>query len=171
MCGCKFGLYEQFRIFAGYMKNLFMKYVSVMMAVWYCLSIIGFDVHSCIRTGERFVTSAISGVECIDIHPEHSCHDHGGCCARHSESCNHEGESIEDSQCCTNDIHVLSVETLASSDHQRHYGEWNPNNCPCSLDLMASSQSRFTTVSYDHRLPDSGLIVPDMQARFNIWRI
>lgn len=173
MSGCKFGIYEQICIFADCMKSVYMKYLSVMMAVWYCLSIIGFDVHSCIKTGERFVTSAISGVECNDVHPEHSCHDHDGCCAHHSESCHHEGESIEDSQCCTNDIHVLSVETLTSSDNQRHYGEWNSNHCPCGLHLMSSvsTHNRFMTVSYDHLLPDSGLIVPDMQVRLNIWRI
>lgn len=155
------------------MKNVMMKYVSVLMVVWYCLSIIGFDVHSCAKTGERFVASAIGGVECSDIHPGHSCHEHGSCCAHHSESCHHDGESVEDSQCCTNDIHVLTDATLASSDVQRHYGEWNSNHCPCELHMMctASVQHYSVTVSHGYHLPDSGLTSPGRQALLNIWRI
>lgn len=155
------------------MKNVVMKYVSVFMALWYCLSIIGFDVHSCTRTGEKFIASAFIGTTCEDIHPEHSCHEHGSCCCHHGHG-SHEGESLEDQDCCTNDIHVLSVPGVTSDDAQRHYGEWNSNHCPCDLHLMSECRmpsSDGNAFSYYPTSPDSGLAVPAGQALLMVWRI
>lgn len=144
------------------MKNVLMKYLSVLMTVWYCLSIIGFDIHSCVRTGERYVTSAIGGVECIDIHPEHSCHAH-----------HHEGEEVEDPDCCTNDIIVLFAETLVSSDNHRHASDCGADCCSCVPCLISDASPRHYAHSFtfDLSLPDSGWHMPDRQSFLNIWRI
>ena len=155
------------------MKKIVMKYVSVLMALWYCLSIIGFDVHSCTRSGERFVTSTLLGISCEEIHPEHSCHSHGSCCGHHDSSCHHEGDEIDCSGCCTNDIHVLAADVLTSSDARHHYGEWNSNHVPCDLHLMSDALlcCHSTPVFLNLSLPDPGLPQPDRQAFLSIWRI
>lgn len=161
-----------------------MKYLSILMAVWYCLSIIGFDVHSCTVTGESFLASTYSGTSCNEIHPEHSCQSHGSCCQHHTlscshasscchtASCNHERVEVAESQCCTNEIHVLTTISLTSMDGQRHYGEWNSSHCPCLLHLMSEVVPyHYGSSEHTFLLPDSGLRAPDRQALLNIWRI
>ena len=49
------------------MRNIVMKYLAALLVVWYSLSIIGFDVHSCTKTGETFVASIAAGVSCEDM--------------------------------------------------------------------------------------------------------
>lgn len=145
------------------MKSVFLKYVSALMTVWYCLSIIGFDVHSCSTTGNTFVNSILSGVTCEDIHPEHDCCSHSSCCSKHKS---HE----EDDDCCTNEIEVLDSEGLSYS------------NDDVSVILAASSELVFIEHDYSIMLhadvadasykPDSGVLRrPDIQAVLKIWRI
>lgn len=154
------------------MKSVFLKYVSALMAVWYCLSIIGFDVHSCTVTGSTFVNSVLSGVECEDVHPEHDCCCHGSCC--HS-GCSHDHkvpskENVKDKECCTNEIEVLDSEVVISVEDEG-----------CSMsdaawavafvvnDYTGSVNAEAEYLSYS---PGSGILrQPDLQAVFSIWRI
>lgn len=156
------------------MKNIVIKYMSALLAVWYCLSIIGFDVHSCEATGESFLASTISGITCEDIHPEHSCHDHGHCCHHgHGSSCTHGEEVADDSRCCTDDIHILAVQGIASDDSQRHSCKWTSGYSPCIVHHAASvvSLSCGFCSAIDLHLPDSGCLLPDRQALLRVWRI
>lgn len=136
------------------MKNIVLKYASALLAVWYCLSITGFEVHSCEATGDTFVTSVLAGTTCEDIHPEHDCCDH------------HE----EDDDCCTNEIEVLDSVVLTNADEDDH------------IQLSAMFSCLFIENNYDVLLfpesvelsyePDSGQVIqPDCQAILNIWRI
>ena len=150
----------------AFMKNMFLKYASALLAVWYCLSIIGFDVHSCNTTGSIFVNSVLSGTSCDDIHPEHDCAGHGSCCSSHS-CCDH--EKAEDN-CCTNEIEVLDCESVIVSDDDACIIASYTLDYTCSiieLDLLPCFRS--AQVLY---YPDPGeYAAPDHQAVLSIWRI
>lgn len=150
------------------MKNVFLKYMSALLAVWYCLSIIGFDVHSCETTGDTFVASVLNGTTCDDIHPEHDCDRHGSCCHSHEDQ---DDDNIEDDGCCKNEIEVLECDVLtcAGDDDFIQLGE----AVACLF-----VESDYTTllngdvVSYVSYCPDSGdLLQSDSQAVLSIWRI
>ena len=88
------------------MRTMVMKISAFMLVVWYCMSVVGFDVHTCMESGRSFVTSSILGTECEDIHPEHHHHHHDCCpgCGDHTSSSDDDCVSTED--CCTDDIRV-----------------------------------------------------------------
>ena len=152
------------------MKSVFLKYVSALMALWYCLSIIGFDVHSCTVTGSIFVNSVLSGVECEDVHPEHDCCCHGSCC--HS-GCSHgheapSKENVDKKECCTNEIEVLDSEVVVSVED---------DICDLPVATLAFVENDYILMiyaeeAYVSEYPGSGnLRLPDLQAVLNIWRI
>lgn len=150
------------------MKNVLLKYASSLLAVWYCLSIIGFDVHSCEATGDIFVNSVLTGTACGDIHPEHDCCGHGTCCGGHESSCC--GGHQEDDDCCTNEIEVLDEVVVTNADEDDHI--LLPEALSCLFvenyyDILVFSESIEFSCG-----PDSGRVaLPDMQAVLNIWRI
>ena len=155
------------------MKKVVLKYISALLAVWYCMSIIGFDIHSCTVTGNTFVNSILSGITCDDIHPEHDCCGHGGCCQPH-KCCGCEtpaaDTSLDNEDCCTNDIEVLDSEVVASSDDDN-------TGKVCASSLFAFVENDYSTHLYAAVqqvpfLPDSwSWKKPDKQAVLNIWRI
>ena len=150
------------------MKNMLLKYMSALLAVWYCLSIIGFDVHSCASTGNTFVSSILAGTSCEDIHPEHDCTCHGSCCHSHEEPSSDGIEKNHD--CCTNEIEVLESEGVAHSNDEV-YGTLC---CSFEFSYIKSDLSVFlrecTYEVFCH--PDSWDVVrPDQQAVLSVWRI
>lgn len=150
------------------MKNVVLKYMSALLAVWYCLSIIGFDVHSCETTGDTFVTSVLAGTTCDDIHPEHDCCSHGSCCGDHESSCC--GDHDEDDDCCTNEIEVLDSVVVTNADEDDDVQFSQMLSClfiESSYDVLLFIESIES--SY---IPDLGRVIqPDHQAVLNIWRI
>ena len=155
------------------MKNVFLKYISALMAVWYCLSIIGFDVHSCASTGNTFIASVLAGTSCDDIHPEHDCSVHKpSCCCSHG--CHEEIPSSEnvkdDTCCCTNEIEVLQSEgvTVSNDDVYSSF---------CSAYAYSDVVGHYDAtpqveMALNFRHPGPGnFIVPDLQAVLSIWRI
>ena len=162
------------------MRKMFVKYASVLLVLWYSLSIIGFDVHSCKSTGEVFVASLAGGVSCEDIHPEHSCKSHGGCCCHHeNESCRagheteHADSHVTKEDCCSNDLQVLQLTGVHMSDNERLGGNANDAHLIFDVDLameltMPALQRPFLKY-LEHS--DSGVIMPDRQAFFSIWRV
>lgn len=152
-----------------------MKYLAAVLVVWYSLSIIGFDVHSCTKTGETFVASIAAGVSCEDIHPEHSCSSHGSCCG-HShvkDCCGHDAiNEVASDDCCQDDFHVLAF-TGAVSPNDYRYDD-------CASDFVAYATESLVQIlvpAYSNedlikfKDPGSGIIVPDPQALLSIWRI
>jgi hypothetical protein len=156
------------------MGKMFHKYVAALLSVWYCMSIIGFDVHSCTATGNVFVNSVLSGVSCEDIHPDHdcTCHDH----REHTCSCCHDHESPasesfdHDDECCTDRIEILDEAGITTSE----------DNAMSALAIL--SACLFVESDYNSLLlpdavyvklkPDSWCFkMPDVQAVLNIWRI
>ena len=152
------------------MKSLMMKISAVLLVLWYCLSIIGFDVHSCTVTGSTFVNSVLSGVECEDVHPKHDCCCHGSCC---SSGCNHDHntpakENVSKKECCTNEIEVLDSEVVVSVED---------DGFDLSVANFAFVENDYVPLIYAQEAsvsenPDSGnLRRPDIQAVLSIWRI
>ena len=156
------------------------KYVSVLLVLWYSLSIIGFDVHSCKSTGEVFVASLAGGVSCEDIHPEHSCKSHGGCCCHHeAESCctgheaDHADRQVAKEDCCSNDVQVLLLTGVHVSDNERFSDNAHDSQFIFDVDLamevaMPTLQRPFLKYL---EYPDSGVSMPDRQAFLSIWRV
>ena len=157
------------------MRKMFVKYASALLVLWYSLSIIGFDVHSCKSTGEVFVASLAGGVTCEDIHPEHSCKSHGGCCEHHDhhETPSESADCVAKEDCCSNDLQVLQLTGVQISDNER-FGA-NVRDCQLIFDVdltmelaMPALQKSF--IKYlEH--PDPGVVMPDRQAFLSIWRV
>ena len=166
------------------MRNIVMKYLAALLVVWYSLSIIGFDVHSCTKTGETFVASIAAGVSCEDIHPEHSCSSHGNCCGQShvKDCCGHDHDKnccghddrnkISSDDCCQDDFRVLAFTGAVSANDYR--------NDDCASDFVAYAAECFAQIlvpacsNKDYikfKDPDSGVFVPDSQALLSIWRI
>lgn len=154
------------------MRNVFMKISALLLVMWYCMSIIGFDVHTCRESGRSFVTSCIVGTECEDIHPEHH-HDHccSGCGNHESSS---EGECVSSDECCTDDIQVLVLTGSNTNDGHRHYDECHCGHCPCIVDCLCGIHDFYAHLDICSKIhiPDSGFIaVEDAQPFLSIWRI
>lgn len=159
------------------MRKASVKIISMLMVLWYCVSIIGFDVHTCNASGRSFVSTLLSGYTCEDIHPEHSCISHGhdcchdhGCCS-HDEDCRGGDDSLESSSCCQDNISILSITGLNHNDGQRDYDAAFAGLCAGipAYDILPSSGDEDSV-----RIPisGSGLLVPgDSQAVLGIWRI
>jgi hypothetical protein len=172
-------------IFAGCMRKMFVKYMSALLVVWYSLSIIGFDVHSCKSTGEVFVASLAGGIACEDVHPDHSCKAHGSCCGQkvsaccsHDEHpcCGHEdnqtGSQVSRPDCCSNDLQVLLL-TGMNVSHERDTDGAYMDEYVLDVDLFAEmtipAVQRPLITFLKH--PDPGVVMPDRQAFFSIWRV
>lgn len=163
------------------MKGVIIKVLAVVMTVWYSMSIIGFDVHTCSGSGRSFVSTFIEGLTCEDIHPEHSC-SHVSCChAEHeTQSCcgNHHQEDkgfvIAAKSCCSNDYQVLQLTGIVPSDDQRGNDFISFSGISHAIvhpvDVKVPSYIR-TIIAYLHE-PDSGHeLSDDRQAALGIWRI
>ena len=98
------------------MKGVFAKITAVLLLVWYLMSIIGFDVHTCRGSGDCFIVTFVDGYECEDIHPEHHCLK-SSCCSHSHSCCEHEDRvSVKAESCCSSDYQVLALTGIMSFD-------------------------------------------------------
>lgn len=98
------------------MKDLMTKVAALLLLVWYCMSIIGFGVHTCDGSGKSFVVSFVEGFSCEDIHPEHHCTKDS--CCQHSHNCCNEEDimCLKSKSCCSSDYQVLSLTGTLSDE-------------------------------------------------------
>ncbi len=167
------------------MRNVAIKIFAAVLTMWYSMSVIGFDVHTCSDSGRSFVTTFIEGLTCEDIHPEHSCDEvsccaenHHECCSGHAEDhsdctfCN--GVSLVAKSCCSNDYQVLSLTGTILSESHGHHDECGCGHCPCvgfpvSEDPVLLCENK--TIEYIP-YPESGAdSACDRQAVLRVWRI
>lgn len=90
------------------MNKIHIKVFSCLMALWYLVSVVGLNVHTCSGTGEVFVKSLVAGTSCEMIHPSHGCHSEDACCC----CCEHEQahdaeEGLSQKDCCDNEAVML----------------------------------------------------------------
>lgn len=164
-----------FHIFAGWMKNMLTSIAAMLLVIWYSLSVIGFDVHTCSTSGETYIATLASGFSCDDLHPEShqtpTHHGHTGCKCCHSHK--EDASSLTTKPCCSNDFQVIlltGVRGMQDSD--------GSDECKVTMRTVAPVGA-CDSCSNVHRSglrafykPSSGNIVPrDVQAVYNIWRI
>lgn len=152
------------------------------LMLWYCVSIIGFDVHTCNGSGRSFVATFIDGLSCEDIHSGHS-HDCCGlvhehelpCCSddHHCPRCG--GEKIMATPCCTSDYQVLALTGVIADDFHRHYDECACGNCPCiavlfpEVPVMMAVSEFLKTNPHLHKADI--MAGHSLQAALSVWRI
>ena len=155
------------------MKKVFTSMTALLLVIWYSLSVIGFDVHTCSSSGNTYIATVIGGTECKDIHPEH---DEKRCSCCHHDHCNdtHDAEqSVKTKSCCTDEWQMIVLTGLRTSDEQVNVSE-----CFCNYDAYGPQQQSdnyFLRISARQRAfckPDSGTIrCLDFQQTYSIWRI
>ena len=170
------------------MKNLLTSLTAVLLVIWYSLSVIGFDVHTCIGSGETYVATVIGGTTCDDIHPENHaeacqcCHHGLGSC----QAAGHEGiQGADDTDgtfsteiaarpCCSDDWQVILLTGCKTQEKHSHFNGCHCGYFPCITDISKGNTHFRTDI---HSLlafynPDSGSLAPfDVQRSYNIWRL
>ena len=153
------------------MKNVVTYCVAAFMVLWYSLSVIGFDVHTCNGSGKTFIATVISGTGCDDIHPEHDapcC----SCCQCEDEA---DSDELRTKPCCSDDWQMIVLTGLRSDDDK-------------SQQLFAQSVNHFSAsamlqdfIENLNPIPDytrnfykprtGGLTTRSCQEVYNVWRI
>ena len=165
------------------MKNLGTRIFAFMLVVWYCLSIIGFGVHTCSESNRSFLTNFISGVSCEDIHPADVCK--ASCCSanKHKNCCSHHSSDKEDKKIPVGDVNI-TAKTCCSNDYQQieltgsgQVSVSEQSVCPVALvALCAVSSSEYNSVSFSkmiqaRTLPDRDLYMGELRPLLSVWRI
>ena len=167
------------------MKKFLTYIVAAVMMVWYSLSIIGFDVHTCNQSGEVYVTTAANGMVCEVNHHGHKelQHDHVDPHHVHSESCCHshgaqqptDGVRIERKECCSDDYHVICL-TGVRTDDKSSVSSVKVSGTGAHPVLISLTEINQCLLSYSgnrvYKMPDQGTGVShNLQAVYNVWRI
>lgn len=167
-------------------NNVHMRVTAALLTLWYCMSIIGFGIHTCSESGRSFIVTFIEGSACQDIHPEHSC-DADLCCsaADHAApacSCGHDHEATCDDNdepmfkmpsCCTNDYQVLTL----TGGGQDEGGQQRISDVQLISVQHVISEADIHSLSVNsglraHCFPDPWVHSRgDIQLYCNIWRI
>lgn len=175
--------------FASRMKKLLMNMSAVLLAVWYCMSIIGFDVHTCMSSGRTFIAAFTEGVACSDIHPEHHCcgasccsghhHHEASCCS--SEHCdempsehNSAQTSVDAKSCCSNEYQVILLSGCRTDYDSDEKHSFSKVSYPCILDIPVAyiAMAKYHADHIQFLEPDSGVHQPgDLCVAFGVWRI
>ncbi len=159
------------------MKKVIIKILAVLLTVWYSMSIIGFDVHTCNGSGRSFVVTFFDGLTCEDIHPDHVCAK-ASCCSDSHESCcpkHYEEDCFKTKSCCSSDYQVLVLTgTVNSGNDHEHFDECGCGRCPCvGFSVCEIPAVEYGNISSAHVI-DSGSGVGtacERQAALRVWRI
>ncbi len=177
------------------MKEKLLRLSAMLLVLWYCFSVIGFNVHTCRASGRSFIATFVSGLSCSDIHPEHSCgHDHSSCASMETPSCcqghghshetpscchsdlpsccsSHDEMSFECQDCCDDDHLALKL-TGCVSEKANSIDQVQQISVHCLSDVHDSVHTAMAQRATGLLLPVRGLTVPwDYQSRLGIWRI
>ncbi len=163
------------------MKNVIIKILAVLLTVWYSMSIIGFDVHTCSGSGRSFVVTFVKGLTCEDVHPDHECNKASCCADKHHEYCScdspvhsHGSVSVNPESCCSSDYQVLALTGTVSHNDHSHYDECACGNCPCIGFSVCDTPSLFHENEFIAYIPRPGSGVDsacERQASLRVWRI
>ena len=150
------------------MKKALINMSAFVLMIWYCLSVIGFDVHICGATGRVFV-SPVMTAECYDSEQSEECRC--GCCS-HCCDAGSNASGYSDNSCCSDDYQALIITGGASSENHRHFDECSCGLYPCVLMSESDVLKNVCVRTLSYRLPDKGLPSPsDFQAILSVWLI
>ena len=173
------------------MKEKFTQSFAFLMLAWYCLCLVGFDVHTCIRSGESIVSPLLVAADCEGLHHHcegdwHSCGESCHCCSRQSESA---GGSLSElpagssdtvisqgASCCSDDVLLFDV-VASGSDKEEVHAHHGHCTCHCGFcpDGIEESRTLFAA-----SFPPSGVPVPDQnlplpssveRSLISVWRL
>ena len=155
------------------MKNVITSIAAFLLVIWYSLSVIGFDVHTCSSSGETYIATVISGTACEDIHPEHTekpcscCHGHDSC---------HKGEdqTMATKPCCNDEWQMIVLTGVRATNERTELHEKIELISVCVPELIADNVGS-DVIHIGRRTipkPDSGNVIPlNFQQVYSIWRI
>lgn len=153
------------------MRNVVTYCVAAFMVVWYSLSVIGFDVHTCNGSGKTFIATVIGGTGCDDIHPEHdapSC----SCCHHEDEA---EDDELRTKPCCSDDWQVIVLTgTRNGNDKSQQYFAKAMDQFPASAVLQDFIENLNPIPDYTrnfYKPRTGGLLTRSCQEVYNVWRI
>lgn len=133
------------------MRNMYMRFFAVLLAVWYLTSIIGFNVHIC-----------------------HASHHHSHSEAHHCECCHDESSESEVAfKCCTDDYLVLTV-TGVVSENENDQNVSHMTDCQFVAGCVPGTDRLHPEfrINKIRALPEYGhLKTGDLQSVLGIWRI
>ena len=164
------------------MKNVFTSLTAILLVIWYSLSVIGFDVHTCSGSGRTYIATVASGFSCADIHPDaHGTRAQHGqscckCCQKHNPDAGAEtgGRQLDRKPCCTDDFQVIlltGVRCAQESDAEYVDGVEASLVCRNTVSDPLSSIINLSGLRAFYK-PRSGGIAPrDAMVVYNIWRI
>lgn len=158
------------------MKNVLVRIAAFMLVIWYFVSVIGFDVHTCSGSGESYVTTVIGGTACEDIHPEH---DRKACqCCHHGYDAHYDSESetpeLAAKSCCSDDWQMIQLTGCKTFQEQDDSSVFHSGMFPLVVELYADNVQPYINCSGLRAFfkPDSGDVVPrDFQRTYGVWRI
>ena len=155
------------------MKNVFTNVSAIVLVLWYSLSVIGFDVHTCSGSGKTFIATVISGTACEDIHPDHD-RKECSCCHHKDTAHKQEDTTLSTKPCCTDDWQTIVLTGVRISEKHSDYDGCCSGHCPC---IISTSDADFVNIKCMSGLrafckPDSGKISSrDFQRIYGVWRI
>ena len=161
------------------MKNVITYCVAAFMLVWYSLSVIGFDVHTCSDSGETYIATVLSGTACDDIHPEHdepacSCCHHKCASKEHSKE-QEDKDGLRTRPCCTDDWQMIYLTGVRSDDDREEV--INPISqlfafVDCTLPDVNANLNFMGNPFRDFNKPrPKPVTVRTCQEVYSIWRI
>ena len=156
------------------MKRTFTSFAAVLLVLWYLLSVIGFDVHTCAASGETYIATIATGFTCEDLHSNRHNHEecHSCCCSHHDDEKEEESaQSLDKKSCCTGDFQVISLTGVRACENNDY------------SDLLAGGFVVFSDSFEPANIPNlshpsvfckprSWIGLPwNLQALYSIWRI
>ena len=103
-------------------RNFGIQVTAILVLLWYCFGIIGFNVHTCSSSDSSFIVTFLEDMSCNAIHPAEHCTSVNTCCCccdHAPESSSSSDESFESPDCCTNDYQVLTVTADRTGEGQK----------------------------------------------------
>lgn len=149
------------------MKNILTQMTALLLVLWYSLSIIGFDVHTCHSSGRSFVRVIVENMSCEDIHPEDDCCSHEHACP----CCRHEKDSEEEDGCCSDVYKVLSLTGERNSHDYISLLDMQGMNVPAIIPLKVTSFEMPSSDAGKVLLCSGDLSEPDYLSYYSVWRI
>ncbi len=153
------------------MNKFHIKMFSCLMALWYLVSVVGLNVHTCSGTGEVFVSSLAAGTSCEVIHPSHGNHSEQNCCCCEHEHETEEGVTKQD--CCDNEAVILIHNGCTEDSFLLSQLMVQALDLNCSAP-EASALQGFSNDFIKRKIPEpesSPHIQRDILSEISIWRL